>query len=309
MKVVVCGAGGMLASDVSTIFDQRGHRVTNLSSEDLDITKLEAVRVKLKDLQPDLVFNAAAYTNVDACESKPELAYQVNCLGTRNLAIIADKIDAALVHISTDYVFGGQGNKPYREYDPVNPQSVYGKSKLDGELMVRQHCRRHYIVRTAWLFGYYGNNFVRTMLRLAKEHEYLRVVNDQRGSPTYTRDLAIAIADLVEKDTYGTYHLTNGGSCTWFTYTQEIMELAGLNNVKLEPITTQQLDRPAERPRYSVLDNYVWRLDGHQPLRPYREALVDYLEQEGLIRGDRHEGRGIGRGDGIKNFSLNEGDQ
>ncbi|AGA68978.1 dTDP-4-dehydrorhamnose reductase [Desulfitobacterium dichloroeliminans LMG P-21439] len=284
MKVIVCGAGGMLATDVSAIFSQRGHQVTNLRSEDLDITKLEAVRAKLKALQPDLVFNAAAYTNVDECESKPDLAYQVNCLGIRNLAIIANELNAALVHISTDYVFGGQGNKPYREYDPVNPRSVYGKSKLDGELMVRQHCRRHYIVRTAWLFGYYGNNFVRTMLRLAKEQEYLRVVNDQRGSPTYTRDLAKAIADLVDKPTYGTYHLTNSGNCTWYTYTQEIMELAGMNNVKVEPITTQQLSRPAERPSYSVLDNYVWRLDGHQALRPYREALLDYLEEEGLSR-------------------------
>lgn len=286
MQVVVCGSGGMLAADVSAIFSQRGHQVTNLRIEDLDITKLEAVRLKLKALQPDLVFNAAGYTKVDECESDPDLAYQVNCLGARNLAIIADELDAAIVHISTDYVFGGKGSKPYREYDSVNPRSIYGKSKLDGELMVRHHCRRHYIVRTAWLFGYQGNYFVRTMLRSAQEQEVLKVVNDQMGSPTYTRDLAEAIAELVENPTYGTYHLTNSGSCTWFTFTQEILELAGINNVKVEPITTEQLNRPAERPSYSVLDNYVWRLEGHPALRPYREALIDYLGEEGLHKGE-----------------------
>lgn len=287
MQVVVCGSSGMLATDVIAIFSQMGHQVTDLSIEDLDITKLEAVSLKLKALQPDLVFNAAGYTNVDGCESEPDLAYQVNCLGTRNLAIATDELGAAIVHISTDYVFGGKGNQPYREYDSVNPRSIYGKSKLDGEIMVRQHCRRHYIIRTAWLFGYHGNNFVRTMLSLAKEREVLRVVNDQMGSPTYTRDLAEAIAELVKKPTYGTYHLTNSDSCTWFTFAQEILELAGINNVRVEPITTEQLNRPAERPRYSVLDNYVWRLDGHQALRSYREALIAYLAEESLFKGDR----------------------
>jgi len=286
VQVVVCGSGGMLATDVSEIFSQRGHQVIDLSIEDLDITKLEAVRLKLKALQPDLVFNAAGYTNVDGCESDPDLAYQVNCLGIRNLAIAADELEAAIVHISTDYVFGGKANQPYREYDAVNPRSIYGKSKLDGELMVRQHCRRHYIIRTAWLFGYHGNNFVRTMLRLAKEREVLRVVNDQRGSPTYTKDLAEAITKLIQTPAYGTYHLTNSDSCTWFTFTQEILQLAGINNVRIEPITSEQLNRPAERPRYSVLDNYVWRLDGHQELRSYREALIAYLAEESLLKGD-----------------------
>ena len=190
-----------------------------------------------------------------------------------------------MVHMSTDYVFEGKSNKPYREYDSVNPLNIYGKSKYDGELMVRQHCRHHYIVRTSWLFGNRSNNFVLTMLRLAKERKLLSVVNDQMGSPTYTKDLADAIAELVEKPAFGTYHLTNSDCCTWFRFTQEILELAEIGNVSVEPITTEQLKCPAKRPKYSVLDNYVWRLDGHKVLRSYREALIAYLVEEGLRRG------------------------
>lgn len=280
MRIAVCGAGGMLATDIIEVFNQKGHDTIALSIDELDITDLQQVRLKLTELKPDLVFNAAAYTNVDGCESEPDLAYRVNCLGPRNLAVAAAELDAAIVHISTDYVFGGSGHKPYREYDPVNPQSVYGKSKLDGEILVRNNCRCHYIVRTAWLFGIHGNNFVRTMLRLAKEKEVISVVNDQLGSPTYTRDLAEAIATLVEAPTYGTYHLTNSDACTWFEFTKEIFGQAGIEHVKVEPITTEGLNRPANRPRYSVLDNYMWRMDGYPALRSYKEALREYLLQE-----------------------------
>jgi dTDP-4-dehydrorhamnose reductase len=280
LKIALCGAGGMLAADVVEVFSQRGHQVVQLSIDDLDITKIEDVLVKMKELKPEVIFNAAAYTNVDGCEAEPDVAYQVNCIGPRNLAIAAEEIGASIVHISTDYVFGGVGNKPFREYDPVMPKSVYGKSKLDGEIVVRNNCKRHYIVRTAWLFGFHGNNFVRTMLRLAKERDVLTVVNDQVGSPTFSFDLAQALADLIESPSYGTYHLTNSDSCTWFDFTREILRQAGLEHVKVEPITTEQLNRAADRPRYSVMDNYMWRLDGHSPLRSYREALSHYLELE-----------------------------
>lgn len=280
MKVVVCGTGGMLATDVIDIFQSRGHEVIGLTIDDLDITDLNPVIAKMQELQPEIVFNAAAFTNVDGCETEQDLAYKVNAIGPRNLAIAADKVGAALVHISTDYVFGGIGQTPFREYDPVNPQSVYGKSKLDGEIMVRNNCRRHYIVRTAWLFGINGNNFVKTMIRLGQERDVLTVVNDQMGSPTYTRDLAEAIASLIEKPTYGTYHLTNSDECTWFEFTQEILHQAGIEGTKVEPITTEELNRPANRPRYSVLDNYMWRMDGHAPLRSYKQALAAYLQEE-----------------------------
>jgi dTDP-4-dehydrorhamnose reductase len=280
LKVAICGAGGMLATDVREVFQQRGHEVVDLTINDLDITDISMVREKFSTIKPDVIFNAAAYTNVDGCESEPDLAYKVNSLGPRNLAIAANEAGAALVHISTDYVFGGVGNTPYREYDLTNPQSVYGKSKLDAELFVRNLCPRHYIVRTAWLFGINGNNFVRTMLRLAKERDTLTVVNDQLGSPTFTYDLAEAMADLIEKPTYGTYHLTNSGECTWFEFTREILRQAGIEGVEVKPMTTEQLNRPANRPRYSVLDNYVWSMDGRVPLRNYREALADYLQRE-----------------------------
>ena len=280
MNVVVCGAGGMLATDVIEVLNHKGYRLTALDINDLDITNLYKVRKTLQQLQPDLIVNAAAYTNVDECESQPDLAYRVNCLGPRNLAIAAEEIGAAVVHISTDYVFGGAGDTPFREYDPVNPMSVYGKSKLDGEIAVRQSCRRHYIVRTSWLFGVHGNNFVRTMLRLAGEKEVVAVVNDQLGSPTYTCDLADAIASLIETAAYGTYHITNSEACTWFEFVKEIFRQAGVERVKVEPISTEQLNRPANRPRYSVLDNYMWKMDGHAPLRSYKEALNDYLSKE-----------------------------
>lgn len=285
MHVVVCGSGGMLAADVSAVFNQRGHKITDLSIKDLDITELEAVRVKLRTLKPCLVFNAAGYTNVDGCEYDPDLAYQVNCLGARNLAVASEELGVPIVHISTDYVFGGKSSRPYREYDSADPVNTYGRSKYDGELMVRHHCPHHYIVRTSWLFGNHGNNFIQTMLRLAGQRDSLRVVDDQMGSPTYTRDLAEAITELVEKPAYGTYHLTNSDCCTWFTFAQEIFKIAGVNNINVESISTKQLDRPAERPRYSVLDNYLWRLDGHIALRSYKDALTDYLAEAGILKG------------------------
>lgn len=278
MKIVICGAGGMLATDAAAVFTQQGYELTCLTRRDLDIGQIADVMRTMSELKPDVIFNAAAFTNVDGCEANPDGAYQVNAIGPRNLAIAANEIDASLVQISTDYVFGGTGSKPYREYDPVNPQSVYGKSKLDGEILVRNHCAKHYIVRTAWLFGVHGNNFVRTMLRLAREKGELAVVNDQVGSPTYTWDLAMAIATLIKKPTYGTYHLTNSGTCSWYEFAQEILRQAGLTGVPVKPITTQELNRAAARPKYSVLDNYMWKIEGYPPIRDYRDALSHYLK-------------------------------
>jgi dTDP-4-dehydrorhamnose reductase len=280
VKIALCGAGGMLATDLIEVCQQQGHEITGLTIDDLDITKISDVRTKLTELKPDAIINAAAFTNVDGCEANPDVAYQVNCVGPRNLAIVAEELGAALVHVSTDYVFGGTGTEPYREYDSVNPKSVYGKSKLDGEIMVRSLCHRHFIVRTAWLFGIHGNNFVRTMLKLAKDRDVLEVVNDQLGSPTYSLDLATAIASLLAASTYGTYHITNSGQCTWYDFTREILRQSGNAHVRVEPMTTEQLNRPADRPRYSVMDNFMWRMDGHIPLRSYQEALADYLVKE-----------------------------
>lgn len=276
MKILVTGARGMLGTDLMTVLRER-HEVVGMDIEELDITDINQTLGILRENNPDVVINCAAYTNVDGCESNEELAYRVNAIGPRNIAVACNDIGAAMVHISTDYVFPGNSSKPYREDDSVGPKSVYGLSKLAGEGNVRSLCTRHFIVRTSWLFGVNGPNFVKTMLRLAKENLELSVVNDQTGSPTYTPDLAAALADLITQPVYGTYHLTNSGTCTWYQFTREILDEAGITGVEVKPITTEELNRPAPRPAYSVMDNLNWRLNGFLPLRHYRESLKDYL--------------------------------
>jgi len=219
---------------------------------------------------------------VDGCELEPDNAYRVNALGSRNVAVAAAKIGAKLVYISTDYVFDGAARRPYTEFDDTNPISVYGKSKLAGERYVAGLSNKYFIVRTSWPYGEHGHNFVKTMLRLAKEKNELTVVDDQVGSPTYTKDLARFIADLVHTELYGTYHAANTGSCSWYRFARTIFEMAGLDHVKVRPISTSELNRPAPRPAYSVLDHYCIRLEGLPDLRPWEEALEEYLQGEKL---------------------------
>jgi len=279
MRVLITGSKGMLGTDLAEALRPNQH-VIGVDLEELDITDLDRVRQKIRDTSPQMVINCAAYTNVDGCETNEEQAYQVNALGARNLAVACCETGAAMVQLSTDYVFPGTETKPYREDDPTGPMSVYGMSKLSGENYVRSLCSRHYIVRTSWLFGAHGPNFVRTILRLAEERDLLTVVDDQAGSPTYTRDLAGALVRLITRPAYGTYHLTNSGSCTWYEFCKEILAEAGITGVEVKPITSAELDRPAPRPAYSIMDNFYWRLHGYQPLRQYREALRDYLAGE-----------------------------
>lgn len=272
----------MLGTDLMDILGEE-HEVIGVDVKELDITDLIRTTKYIRDLSPQIIINSAAFTNVDGCETDIEQAYLVNAEGAGNLAEACDKTGAALVYISTDYVFPGTGAKPYREDDPTGPQSVYGKSKLAGEENVRRLCDCHYIVRTSWLFGRHGHNFVRTMLRLANERDRLSVVDDQTGSPTYTRDLAEALVRLILQPAYGTYHITNSGTCTWYQFCREILAAAGINNVEVKPITSEELNRPAPRPAYSVLDNFNWRQLGYPPLRHYREALREYLAKEKVI--------------------------
>ncbi len=276
MRVLVTGSRGMLGTDLMKALNKR-HMAVGLDIEELNITDLTQTLKTVKELAADVVINCAAYTNVDGCETNEEQAYKVNAIGPRNLAVACNELGAALVHISTDYVFPGTSSRPYREDDPIGPKSVYGWSKLAGENNVRALCSRHYIVRTSWLFGQHGPNFVKTMLRLAAERTELTVVNDQTGSPTYTGDLAAALIDLIAQPAYGTYHLTNSGTCTWYEFTKEILQDAGITGVDVKPISTEELNRPAPRPAFSVLDNFNWVLQGFKPLRHYREALGDYL--------------------------------
>ena len=276
MKVLVTGAGGMLARAVIPALEQAGHDVLGLQRADADVTRVGALDHALARFAPEWVFHLAALTRVDDCEREVESAYLVNGLGTRNVAQAAAAAGAALLAISTDYVFSGEASRPYREFDRVDPRSVYGASKWAGEQVAREVAPRHVIVRTAWLYGKGGANFIDTILRKARAGETLRVVDDQRGSPTWTRDLAAALIRLAERAQFGTFHCTNGGDCTWYELAAHALERAGVA-ARLEKTDSAALARPAPRPRYSVLDNQWFEQVAGMSMPSWRDAVDRYL--------------------------------
>jgi dTDP-4-dehydrorhamnose reductase len=278
VRLLVTGAKGMLGKDVVRDARARGFAVTALGREELDVTDREAVRRALQGVQPDAVLNCAAYTDVDGAESEPGRAFAVNALGVRNLAAACREQDVALVHFSTDYIFNGENEAPYLIFDPPSPVNTYGKSKLYGEEFLRLISPRFYLVRTSWLFGTGGRNFVETVLRLAREKGELDVVDDQEGFPTYTRDLARAVLDLLETGAFGTYHITNTGSTTWYTFACAILESAGLK-IPVHPIKTAELKRPARRPPNSRLDPFPLKETLGYLLPPWEDALKRYLTE------------------------------
>jgi len=274
--ILVVGANGMLGHDLMKVLsgDIRG-----VDIGDIDITSIESVRRVLLTLKPAVIINAAAYTDVDGCETNREVAMRVNGEGVGNLAAIAGEIGARLVQISTDYIFDGSKGSPYMEDDLARPLSVYGESKLAGEINAGR-VADHLIVRTQWLYGMHGKNFVETMLRLAGERDELAVVDDQIGSPTWTVDLSMAIRALLEKGCRGTYHAVNAGHCSWNAFAGAIFAEAGLT-IKVNPLSTVELDRPAPRPLYSTLDCAKLAGDiGFRP-QPWRDALRKYLVMRG----------------------------
>ncbi len=271
--IVVAGARGMLGRELLASLKES---TRGLNRDDMDITSLDCVRKALVTLRPDTVINATACTDVDGCENNRELAFRVNAEGVKNLAAATCEIGAKLVHVSSDYVFDGSKGSPYVEDDPVNPLSVYGKSKLAGEENARLN-PNHLIIRTQWLYGLYGKNFVETMLRLAREKEELAVVDDQVGSPTWTVDLCAVISALLDRDCRGTYHAVNSGSCSWFDFAAAIFAEKDIP-VRLKPITTVELGRPAPRPLFSVLDCGKLLTDTGLRLENWREALRKYLK-------------------------------
>ncbi len=284
-RVLVTGACGMLGKDVVKVLEERGLDVTALSRKELDITEKGQCASLLKDIRPEIVINCAAFTKVDLCEEESTLAFDVNAKGPKNLADVCKEIGTKLVHISTDYVFDGTSSRPYREDDQPNPINIYGKSKLQGEEAVRKSDSDHLIVRTSWLFGKNGPNFIRTMLKLSREKELVQVVDDQRGRPTYTKDLARGIALLIEKGAFGTVNLANSGSCSWYELCCLAFEQAGIKNVKVVPVSSEVFKRPAKRPRYSVLDLSRFKaITGSSP-RSWKEAVKGYLEEMGLALG------------------------
>lgn len=274
MRVLVTGAGGQLGHDLLEAFGD--HDVVGLAHADLDVTDEPGVVAAVRDHAPDLVVHAAAFTKVDACESEPDTAWTVNAVGTWWVARACALADAAMVYVSTDYVFDGLAGRPYTEFDTTSPQSMYGRSKEAGEQLVRATVPRHYIVRTSWVHGTHGGNFATTMLRLARERDALSVVDDQTGSPTFTFDLAPAIRRLAVSGRYGTYHVTNTGHCTWFEFARAIFDEAGLD-VDLSPTDTESFGALAPRPAFSVLDNRHARLTGLDPLPEWRESLKRLL--------------------------------
>lgn len=281
MRVLITGAWGQLGQELMRAYADA--QVLGLGSVEMDVTRASHVKAAIADWRPDVVLHGAAYTNVDGCEADPDRAFRVNALGTRNVALGCQAAGAVLVYLSSDYVFDGEKvGTPYTEYDRPNPRSVYGLSKLAGEEYVRDLLDRFFIVRTAWLHGLHGKNFLRTILSMARQGKKLAIVDDQVGSPTFAADLAPALRQLVETGQYGLYHVTNAGSCSWHTLAQQALALAAerfpeLRRIPVRALSTEQLSRPAPRPPYSVLRNYNLELAGLPRLRSYEEALRDFV--------------------------------
>ncbi|NSB16550.1 dTDP-4-dehydrorhamnose reductase [Clostridium beijerinckii] len=290
MKILITGSKGQLGNELLDIIKSgkaeigevseaiKKSEVIALDVDELDITNLEQVKSKINNLKPNVIINCAAATNVDGCESNEDFAFKVNSIGPRNLAIASEEVGAKLVQVSTDYVFGGIGNKPLTEYDLTVPYSVYGKTKLLGENYVRELSSRYFILRTAWLYGYVGHNFVYTMRRLGKEKECITVVNDQRGNPTHANDLAYHILKLIQTEEYGVYHCTGKGECTWYDFAKMIIELSG-EKCEVKPCTSEEYKTPAKRPEYSSLDNMMLRNTVGDDMRDWKDAIKSFISK------------------------------
>ncbi len=278
MKVLVTGAGGMLAKDLVPCLQERGHEILALPHEELDITDLETVRAAMNKFLPELVTNCASYTKVDEAEKEEYLALMVNGYGVQTLCLLCNELDVPLVHFSSDYVFDGTKASPYTIYDQPNPINAYGRSKVLGEKYILWLLNKFYLIRTGWLFGLHGKSFVNTMLELGQKQKPISVINDQRGCPTWTRHLAQAVAELIETERYGVYHITNSEPTTWFDFARDIFSLSGMD-VQVIPITSEQLSRPAKRPKNSALDPFPLTEVLLREMPSWREALEEYLER------------------------------
>ena len=293
MKILITGSNGQLGNELQKIVATGTAEIGSVSEEiknsevfamdvdTLDITNLEQVKKVLNEVKPDVVINCAAATNVDGCEANQDLAFKINSLGPRNLAMVAEELGAKIVQVSTDYVFSGVGEAPLKECDLVAPVSVYGKTKLLGEEFVRDFSTKYYIVRTAWLYGYVGHNFVYTMMKLGKDRDTLNVVNDQLGNPTHANDLAYHILKLIQTEEYGVYHCTGKGECSWYNFASEIMKLSG-RNCTVNPCTSEEYKsmypNSADRPAYSSLDNMMLRCTIGDEMRDWKDALKTFMD-------------------------------
>lgn len=277
MKVLVTGVGGQLGYDVVKEFEKRNIACIGADKAEFDITDFAATHQFITNYMPNAIIHCSAYTAVDKAEDERELCHLVNAVGTENIAKICKEIDAKMIYISTDYIFDGTKEGFYKADDTPNPINVYGRTKLEGELAVQSILEKYFIVRISWVFGANGNNFVKTMLRLGKEHSELNVVADQIGSPTYTADLSSLLVSMVQTDKYGVYHATNEGECSWAEFAEEIFRLVGLN-VKVNHISSKEYSTKANRPMNSRLSKHKLVENGFSRLRNWKCALKEYVE-------------------------------
>ncbi|ASW42463.1 dTDP-4-dehydrorhamnose reductase [Clostridium isatidis] len=290
MKILLTGSNGQLAKEIISVIKAGKCDFKNISnnikdaelilfnSQELDITDMDLVKNVILQNEPDIIINCAAYTEVDLCEINEERALKVNSLGARNLAIAAEMVKAKLLHVSTDYIFSGNSKTPYSEYDIANPQTVYGKTKFLGEEYVKQYCSRYFIVRTSWLYGINGNNFVYKIKSLASKNKSIKVVNDQIGNPTNANDLAYHILKIIETNEFGIYHCTGAGECSWYDFACEIVKLYKLD-CEVIPCSSDEYKTRAKRPQYSSLDNLMLRCTVGDEMRDWRKALKSFISR------------------------------
>lgn len=278
MKVLVTGVKGQLGYDVVNELKKRGIEAVGVDIQEMDITDAAGVDSVIRAAAPDAVIHCAAYTAVDAAEENAEACRKVNADGPRNIAKVCKDLDIKMIYISTDYVFDGQGERPWEPDDKQNPKSVYGQTKYEGELAVQEYLDKYFIVRIAWVFGINGKNFVKIMLRLAENHDTITVVNDQFGSPTYTYDLAKLLADMVQTEKYGIYHATNEGFCSWYDFACAIFKETGVK-VNVVPVTSAEYGAKANRPMNSRMSKEKLTENGFERLPPWEDALKRYIAE------------------------------
>ena len=279
MRVLVTGVKGQLGHDVVKECEKRGIEAVGVDVEEMDITDAQAVDRVITDAKVDAVIHCAAYTAVDAAEDNVEICRRVNADGTEHIAKVCRKLDIKMVYISIDYVFDGEGERPWEPDDERHPLNVYGQTKYEGELAVEQNLEKYFIVRIAWVFGVNGKNFIKTMLRLGEERGAVSVVNDQIGSPTYTEDLAVLLVDMVQTEKYGRYHATNEGLCSWYEFACEIFRQAGMDQVKVTPVDSNAFPAKAKRPHNSRMSKDKLEANGFHRLPAWQDALGRYLKE------------------------------
>ena len=279
MKILITGSKGQLGHDLMNELEKRGIEYIGVDVEEMDITDADACRRVITEAAPDAVIHCAAYTAVDAAEDNVELCRKINAEGTKNIAEVCRDLDIKMMYISTDYVFNGEGTRPWEPDDHREPLNIYGLTKYEGEVYIERLVKKFFTVRIAWVFGVNGKNFIKTMLRLGKERGAVSVVDDQIGSPTYTYDLARLLVDMIQTEEYGRYHATNEGLCSWYEFACEIFRQAGMDEVTVTPVDSSQFPAKAKRPKNSRMDRSKLVENGFTPLPTWQDALGRYLKE------------------------------